>query len=142
MTKKERDRLAKAGQTDEVLHKQSNATAALALGGLGGKKYSWMTGGAAVSTPGSGIGTGAGVGPGRINTAVGGANVIKTDLGVTGHAQDRGLIARDRRHGEWREDGPKGKGVQIRDWIESLETDGKEKKGLVKALSKLRSMEL
>jgi len=142
MTKKERDRLAKAGQTDEVLHKQSNATAAMALGGLGGKKYSWLTGGAAAKTPGSGIGTGAGIGPGRINTAVGGASAAKTEAGNTGPTQDRGLIARDRRYGDWREDGPKGKGVQVRDWIEALEADGKEKKSLVKALSRLRSIEL
>ncbi|KAJ9628773.1 hypothetical protein H2203_002675 [Taxawa tesnikishii (nom. ined.)] len=50
MTKKERERQAKMGQTEEALHKNANTTAAMQLGlGRKGKKYSWMTGGVAAA---------------------------------------------------------------------------------------------
>ncbi|KAB2571411.1 putative transcription initiation factor tfiid component taf4 protein [Lasiodiplodia theobromae] len=140
MTKKERERLAKAGQTDEVLHKAANTTANMAIGGFG-KKYSWLSGGS-----GSGAST-----PSRLNTNVGGvssggglsggggASGGGSGGGGGGSTQDRSLAARDRKWGDWREDGPKGKGIQMRDLIAALEQDGNEKKTLARALVRLKS---
>lgn len=140
MTKKERERLAKAGQTDEVLHKAANTTANMAIGGFG-KKYSWLSGGS-----GSGAST-----PSRLNTNVGGvssggglsggggASGGGSGAGGGGSTQDRSLAARDRKWGDWREDGPKGKGIQMRDLIAALEQDGNEKKTLARALVRLKS---
>ncbi|EKG12613.1 Transcription initiation factor TFIID component TAF4 [Macrophomina phaseolina MS6] len=131
MTKKERERQAKAGQTDEVLHKAANTTANMAIGNLG-KKYSWLSGGGGGGGGGSGAST-----PSRLNTNVGsGSGGGGTGGGGT---QDRGLPARDRRWGDWREDGPKGKGIQMRDLIAALEQDGNEKKTLARALVRLKS---
>ncbi|KAF2143427.1 uncharacterized protein K452DRAFT_225556 [Aplosporella prunicola CBS 121167] len=128
MTKKERERIAKAGQTDEVLHKNANATANMAVGGFG-KKYSWLSGGSSgASTP-------------RINTAVGGNTGGGAVAAATNasSAQDRGLISRDRKWGEWREDGVKGQGIQIRDLVAALEADDRERKTLARALVRLKS---
>lgn len=132
LTKKERERIAKAGQTDEVLHKAANTTANMAMGGFG-KKYSWLSGGGGGG--GGGGGSGAST-PSRLNTSVGGAG---GGGGSGGGTQDRSLAARDRKWGDWREDGPKGKGIQMRDLIAALEQDGNEKKTLARALVRLKS---
>jgi len=43
------------------------------------------------------------------------------------------------RFGVWREDGERGKGVQIRDWIGALEGDGRVGgKGISKAYMRLK----
>lgn len=128
LTKKERERQAKAGQTDEVLHKAANTTANMAIGNLG-KKYSWLSGGS-----GSGAST-----PSRLNTSVGGASGGGGGSTGGGGTQDRSLTARDRKWGDWREDGAKGKGIQMRDLIAALEQDGNEKKTLARALVRLKS---
>lgn len=130
MTKKERDRLNKVGQSEEVLHRNANQTATLALGG-GKKKYSWLTGG---SGPGGST-------PGRINTTVSGVGG-PGGVGGPASAQDRALMARDRKFGDFKEDGPKGRGIQIRDLVHVLELDGKERKTLVQVLARLKSTEI
>lgn len=140
MTKKERERLAKAGQTDEVLHKAANTTANMAMGGFG-KKYSWLSGGGGGGGGFGGGGGGGGSGastPSRINTNVGGGSGGGGSAGGGG-TQDRGASARDRRWGDWREDGPKGKGIQMRDLVAALEQDSYEKKTLARALVRLKS---
>lgn len=145
MTKKERERQARTGQTEEVLHKAANDAASMALGGFKKKQYSWLSGGrsSGASTPrrtdtGSGlnspggpsIGSGGGFGsPGQVNNGSGAASEA---------AQ---LRVRGRRYGEWREDGKRGRGIQIRDFILALETDGREKRTLARCLAKLRSSE-
>ncbi|KAF2261812.1 hypothetical protein CC78DRAFT_469416 [Lojkania enalia] len=132
MTKKERDRLNKIGQTDEVLHRKANETASMALGGIGGKKkYSWMIGGG-----GGGLGSGAST-P-RINTAVGGGSGTSTP---TQPQLDRGLMGRKRNFGAMLENGEAGGGIQVRDLLHVLENDGREKKTLVFLLAKLKNTE-
>ncbi|KAK7517632.1 transcription initiation factor TFIID component TAF4 family-domain-containing protein [Phyllosticta citriasiana] len=123
MTKKERERIAKAGQTEEVLHRAANTTANMAIGGM--KKYSWLSGG-----------SGSGASTPRLNTNLAGPG--STSAGAGGQ-QDRNLAARDRKWGDWREDGPKGKSIQIRDFIAAMELDGNEKKTLARALVRLKA---
>ncbi|TGZ83315.1 hypothetical protein EX30DRAFT_304589, partial [Ascodesmis nigricans] len=122
---------------EQISHRAANATASLMMGGLGGgrkkkKTYSWMNAGGAASAPAGprpgvpgGIGTGVGVGrqvPGQH------AGSADDQLNWIGH-----------RVGVWREDGERGKGIQIRDWIGALEGDGRApKKGVCKAYLKLK----
>ncbi|KAI5252525.1 hypothetical protein E4T42_03363 [Aureobasidium subglaciale] len=135
MTKKERERQAKMGQTEEVLHKNSNTTAALQLGMGKKKKYSWLTGGAPAApvnpykqTPKSASAIAATNGTGGGKSSSG-----------SGNGTDMALQARERKWGSWREDGVEGRGIQIRDWVVVLDRDGKEKKALQKSLLKLDS---
>lgn len=126
MTKKEIQRLAKASQTEESSHRAANLTANLALGG-GGKKYSWLTGGnSGAATPRGGVAGGAGAG---------------AAAGSAPGAPDKGLLGKTRRWDSWREDGEKGRGIQVRDLVQVLELDGREKKTLVGALARLKSTE-
>ncbi|KAF2466445.1 uncharacterized protein BDR25DRAFT_269022 [Lindgomyces ingoldianus] len=136
MTKKERDRIAKIGQTEEVLHRKANETASMALG-FGKKKYSWMTGGGG---GGGGGGLGSGTSTPRLNTSVGGASGTATPAPQP-QGIDRGLIARKRTFGDAFEQGPIGKGIQMRDVIHVLELDGKEKKTLVQIKARLKNTE-
>jgi len=127
-TKKEQKKNAAAKVNEAANHAAANTTTAQFLGGGGGlfgkkKKYSWMTGGA----PGGG-GSGAST-PGRINTqglpgtpGSGPINAPPEKLTVEGA----------RRLGQWREDKERGVGIQIRDWVTVLESDGREKKALQK----------
>ncbi|KAF2183669.1 hypothetical protein K469DRAFT_710467 [Zopfia rhizophila CBS 207.26] len=134
MTKKERDRINKLGQTDDVLHRKANETAGMALGGFS-KKYSWMLGGGA-GGGGSRSGTST---PNRINTNVGAAGVASGT--ATPAAIDRALIAKKREYGAYLESEKPGKCIQMRDVVHVLETDGKEKKTLVSVLARLKSTE-
>jgi hypothetical protein len=108
-------------------HRSANSTANMMLGGGGlfgkGKKkqYAWMTSGGVGSTPGS---------P-RLNTAMAGSP------GLEGAGIGGGTFGPGKRIGEWREDREKGTGVQLRDWINALETDGREKRALVKSYARL-----
>lgn len=132
LTKKEQDRIKKLDQSTEHLHRQANQTASMALGGK--KKYSWMTGGP--SKPAV---------PARINTSVGGAGSSHgnaSGAGGAAPAMDRLLVARDRKFGEFREDGSKGRGIQLRDLVHVLEVDGKERKTLMRTLARLSSKEV
>ncbi|ORY13431.1 transcription initiation factor TFIID component TAF4 family-domain-containing protein [Clohesyomyces aquaticus] len=146
MTKKERDRIAKIGQTEEVLHRKANETASMALGKK--KKYSWMTGGGGGGGGGGlggGLGGGSGASTPRLNTAVGGAagsaSGTATPAQQPGPSIDRGLIARKRTFGDAIELGAIGKGIQVRDVIHVLELDGREKKTLVQILARLKNTE-
>lgn len=125
LTKKERDRINKAGQTDEVLHQAANVTASLALGKK--KKYSWMT---------SGSGSGAAT-PSRLNTA------SKVNSGTATPAPptiDRALLARKRTFlGGEVELTDMGKKIQLRDLVHVLENDGRERKTLAQIISRMRS---
>lgn len=132
LTKKERERQAKAGQTEEVLHKNANTTAAmqLGMGKKGKKKYSWMSGGAPAvpSNPYKAAPKPA------TSPMMNGASSGKSPAGVAESGVDRALQVRERKWGGWREDGIEGRGIQIRDWVMVLERDGREKKALQKAL--------
>lgn len=129
---------SKAPKIDETQsQKNANQTAAWmaggALGGRFGKKkktYSWMTGGGipAVSTP---IGGRPSL-PGTPGPDAGGPME-----GVTPTGQGP-LNAWGKRWGEWKEDGEKGQGLQLRDWIGALEADGRETKAVARAYFKLK----
>jgi Transcription initiation factor TFIID component TAF4 family len=107
----------------EDQHKSQNSTANMMLGSAFGKKkgksYAWMTGGAAP----------------KLNTQVG----INGDL-ADGTKGDGGvsLDAGRNRMGGWRDDKEKGKGIQLRDYLPALESEGKERKTLAKGLAKLK----
>ncbi|KAI4720501.1 hypothetical protein E4T48_03259 [Aureobasidium sp. EXF-10727] len=135
MTKKERERQAKMGQTEEVLHKNSNTTAALQLGLGKKKKYSWLTGGAPAAPVNPYKQTPKSTSVGAATNSTGGGRSSSTG----GNGIDKALQVRERKWGSWREDGVEGRGIQIRDWVVVLERDGKEKKALQKSLLKLES---
>ncbi|CZT40736.1 related to tpa inducible protein [Rhynchosporium secalis] len=122
-TKKEQKKNAAAKVNEAANHAAANTTTAQFLFGKKQKKYSWLTGGGASGGGGSGAST-----PGRINTQ---------GLGTPGsgpvNAPPEKLTAEGaRRLGKWREDKERGVGIQIRDWITVLESDGREKKALQK----------
>ncbi|KAF8545456.1 transcription initiation factor TFIID component TAF4, partial [Trichophaea hybrida] len=118
-------------------HRAANATANMMMGGFGGgfgskkkkKTYSWMNAGGA--TPGtSAMGMGA-LRPGP----VGSVGAIDTGAAQTSAGPDLGnLNWTGQRLGVWREDGERGKGIQIRDWVGALEGDGRVgSKAIIKA---------
>ena len=121
-TKKDK-KLAESKFTEAQQHKSANETARGALGSLIGKKgksYSWMTGGTntpkAVSSPAPT--------PSRINSALG-ASSSSTLNGVRPAAASRGV-----QFGDWDED--KDPGIQARDLLLVLETDGRAPRSLMK----------
>jgi hypothetical protein len=133
LTKKDREKAAKAGQSDEVAHRATNATASMALGGFGkSKKYSWLTGGG-----GGGGGASSGTSTPR---PVAGSGVSGTSTPIAKPVED-GLRAKEKDVGKWREDGRGGKGLQLRDLVAALELDGRESKVLSKAYMKLKDDE-
>lgn len=155
MSKKELERQKKADMANEEAQtRNANSAVAMALGGK--SKYAWMNkakggagGASGTSTPMRGVGTAkaAGGASGAAGTAGGsgaaaggtakaGANVngaTSMALGKDG-LPPPGL---DRTYGVWREDGPGGRDVQLRDWIGVLEGDGRERKALALSLLKL-----
>ncbi|OAG03821.1 uncharacterized protein CC84DRAFT_1188391 [Paraphaeosphaeria sporulosa] len=130
ITKKERDRINKAGNTEEAVHKRANETAAMALGmKKGKKKYSWMD-------LGSGGGSGASTPRGNPVT-VGSASGTSTPAAAQ---TDRGLLATKRKfQGGNLEKGDEGEKIQLRDIVHVLELDGKERKALVQIIARMRS---
>ncbi|PQE12161.1 hypothetical protein CJF31_00000367 [Rutstroemia sp. NJR-2017a BVV2] len=139
-TKKEQKKKAEAKVSEAASHAAANVTTTTFLGGRSGlfgkkKNYSWMTAG---SGGGGGGGGGSGTStPGRIITqGLGGASSPAANTGPEKLTAD-GV----RRMGAWREDGDKGRNVQIRDWIMVLEEDGREKKALQKAYTWLDQSE-
>ena len=119
-TKKERETAAKKerNMTEESQTQSANVAANLALGG---KKYAWMSKiGAGKQAPKQTPGK-----PGAVPA------VQKKKEGVDAIV--------DRKYGSWREDGVGGKGVQLRDWIGVLEMDGRERKTLQWAYTKLEA---
>jgi hypothetical protein len=137
LTKKEQRELKKAGGgkggrggVGDTSTATANQTLQHLMGGFGGRKkgkqYSWMTAGT------SGAST-----PTRLST---------TDLpGTPGAASTRATqpppltIEGKQRLGTWREDGDKGKQIQLRDWITVMEIDGLELKAIQDAYIKLDS---
>lgn len=130
ITKKERERQAKASQTEDVLRKQANQTATLALGKS--KKYSWLTGGN--TGGGAGLSTGAGQ---RERLAAQKISGIKKSEPSTPAApkEEPGLVSKKsfQRLGLLKE----VPGLCLRDLVNVLERDGKEKKSLVRAYQRL-----
>jgi len=121
MTKKEKERLAKLGNSDDALHNRANETAAMQLGfGKKKKTYNWMTGGAA-ATPSNPYTPKAAKAVTATNGAKGDGKKANTE---------KGLQAKERKWGSWRESGIEGQGIQIRDFAAVLERDGKDRKAL------------
>lgn len=124
-TKKEMKKKAEAKTSEAASHAAANVTTGQFLGGrsLFGKKknYAWMTAG------GSGSGTST---PGRIMTqGLGGSS----NAPIINSGPEKLTTDGVRRLGTWREDGDKGRSIQLRDWIMVLEDDGREKTALQKA---------
>lgn len=136
INKKEMKKQAEAKATEAVQHQHAVETARMATNSLtsrvrfGGKKkeYNWLkkpaVGGSAFSTPS------------RINTNVSSAN--PDSGGTPGGASGRGGLSAQatRGLGDWREDGEKGKGVQLRDVLIMLELDGRGVKNVQRGYSK------
>jgi len=119
MSKKQREALEKSARADmseEIQTRSANATATMQLGG--GKQYAWMNKGAAATPAGRQV-------PGFRGTP----KVVTAAKQAPGPTDEFGGV-RDRRFGQWREDGVGGRGVQLRDWIGVLEMDGREKRTL------------
>lgn len=128
LSKKEMNKKQKEAQSQEVhAFKTSNQTAAM-MAGMGRKnRYSWMSGGASnmptnrfAKSSGSGTAT-----PKAQPDPAPGAATKEEEIKVP-------------TWGDWREDSVDARGIQLRDWAWVLERDGKEKKSLQKALTKLR----
>ncbi|KAF9734918.1 hypothetical protein PMIN06_012263 [Paraphaeosphaeria minitans] len=130
ITKKERDRINKAGNTEEAVHKRANETAAMALGmKKGKKKYSWMD-------LGGGGGSGAATPRGNPVTGAGASGTATPAAAQT----DRGSMAYKRKfQGGNLEKGDEGEKIQLRDIVHVLELDGKERRALVQIIARMRS---
>jgi hypothetical protein len=129
ISKKERERQAKASQTEEVLRKQANQTAHLALGKS--KKYSWLN--AANTGGGPGLATGAGQ---RERLAKQSTGVKKSGTSTpVAPAEDPGLVSKKsfQQIGLLKET----PGLQLRDMVNVLERDSKEKRALIRAYQRL-----
>ena len=138
ITKKQRDAMNKAGQTEDVLHRKANETAALALGGGRKKKYSWMTGGSGGGGGGGGGGGASGAStPTRQTAGTGGSGVATPAAAAT----EIGLRAKKRNYGANIENTEIGEKIQVRDLIHVLESDGREKKTLTLILARLKNTE-
>lgn len=129
-TKKEMKKKAEAKTSEAASHAAANVTTTQFLGGgksMFGKKkqYSWMTAG------GSGSGSST---PGKIMTQGLGSSGASP---VANPGPEKMTTDGVRRLGTWREDGGKGRNIQLRDWIMVLEDDGREKKALQKAYAQV-----
>jgi hypothetical protein len=136
ISKKELAKQKGAQMSEDYMHKQANQTAALALGG-GSKKYSWMT--AAAAPAASTLAAGAGLGRGSIPASRNGSGAVPTLS-----QEDAALRSKEswKQLGDFREDGPRGRGVQMRDFITVVERDGLEKKTVTKLLLYLSSQDV
>lgn len=120
------------GRKGEVSDAASTATANQTIqhlmGSFGGrtkgKKYSWMTGGA------SGAST-----PTRLNTQ----GLPGTPSATTARGPEKTRLTQEgkNRLGMWRDDGDKGKKIQMRDWLTVMEIDGIDLKAIQDAYMKL-----
>lgn len=129
MTKKEAKRLLDAKISEAQQHQQSVETARMATNSMlstsrfGAKKsYSWLKGG---GTTGSGFTT-----PTRAAPATPTAGADKTG------AKAETTVVTGKRLGTWREDKEKGRGIQVRDILFTLELDGRGSRHIQKAYSK------
>jgi Transcription initiation factor TFIID component TAF4 family len=128
LSKKEEKKQAAANQTSEALQRSANETANMQLGGFS-SKYSWMTNSATKAGPS--IATGAGLreklSSSRKPTAVQSKPDPKTEnVGLESkHSYKQlGLLT-------------EGPGILLRDFINVLDREGKEKKALMKGYSRL-----
>ncbi|KAK6346347.1 hypothetical protein TWF730_010673 [Orbilia blumenaviensis] len=131
MTAKEAKK-AQNSRLDEIQsHKAANETASLMLGGGRKKKYSWMSAGA---------GPGGGSGASTPNRPHGGSSAAAGTPGTAAGAvtTNAPTMYWGKRMGEWNEQGERGKNIQIRDWVQALEQDGREVRSLQKAYLKLK----
>lgn len=148
LSKKQQDKQRKKAADDpNKQHEAATTVLNKALGG--GRKYSWMSGGkadAAKASPNPITRVNTGVGgpttPGGSATASGATGTVggKPPAGAAKPGEP-GLQAKDRKFGEWREDGRGGAGVQTRDLLHVLEQDGKAKKTYVRTLTYLKNAE-
>lgn len=129
-----------ASKKEEVMsHKAANATAnmMMGVGGFGGKRkkktYSWMSaaaGGGPASLAPIGVG-------GGLAIPVAGPGTPGGSVGLENGGQP--YWSGGQRIGAWRDDGERGGGVQIRDWIGALEGDGRGVgRGVVKAYLRMK----
>lgn len=130
VSKKEQKRQAEVKATEAQQHTATNQTTSMALGigGSLGKKLSWMQ---KPGLPGSGASSS--MLP-RVNTGSQGASKSSAAAGASSASQ----LHRIRQYGGFREDKEAGTGVQLRDIIFALESDGKDKMALAKAYAKLK----
>lgn len=129
VSKKEQKRQAEVKATEAQQHTATNQTTSMALGigGSLGKKLSWMQ---KPSLSGSGASS---MLP-RVNTGSQGASKSSAAAGASSASQ----LHRIRQYGGFREDKEAGAGIQLRDIIFALESDGKDKMALAKAYAKLK----
>lgn len=119
-------RLAEASSTAST-----NQTLNTLMGGFGRKKkkeYSWL------QKSGSGAGT--------PRASAGEASTSASGATTAAKAHEKTTLTPDPRYprlGTWREDKEKGKNIQLRDWVNALETDGIEGKAIQDAYLKLDS---
>jgi hypothetical protein len=142
MTKKEQERQKKEASknAENLSHNTTNATAAaFALGGRG-KKYSWMTGGSGAGIENKYAKPKANASGTATPHAAVKSEGASPGAAAAGASMARGASGQGRapEWGDWREDGPGGKGIQTKDWIHVLEREGgKDKKALQRAYNKL-----
>jgi hypothetical protein len=125
LTKKERERQAKAGQTEEVLQRNANETANMQLGGRS-SKYSWLNAGPRL---GGGLSAGAGIKEKLASKSKPATPKPKEeDIGLDSRHTYRtlGLLK-------------EVPGISMLDYLNVLEKTGKEKKTLVRGFAKLGS---
>lgn len=130
VSKKEQKRQAEVKATEAQQHTATNQTTSMALGigGSLGKTLSWM------QKPGlSGSGASSSMLP-RVNTGPQGASKSSAAAGAISASQ----LHRIRQYGGFREDKEAGGGIQLRDIIFALESDGKDKMALAKAYARLK----
>ncbi|KAI9752745.1 MAG: dual specificity protein kinase kns1 [Chaenotheca gracillima] len=136
VSKKELARQQSARVDEAHQHKSANSTARMMLGGGSnffgkkkGKGYSWM------NTGGGGPGASTG---NKGNATTGGLETGSVEASAAGSAPGVLPGRWGRRMGEWREDRDRGAGIQLRDFVNALEADGKEHRSLAFAYSKLK----
>lgn len=133
MTMKEARKHQTSKLEEQISHRAANQTAQMMMGGFGGKKkktYAWMNAGSAAAGGGS---TTPRMGPQANPGSVGASSV------PTGASEADQLNWIGQRMGVWREDGERGRNVQIRDWVVALEADGRVgKKGIQAAWLKMK----
>jgi hypothetical protein len=125
MTKKDKDALKKTATTDEAMHRKANETASMALGSKK-KKYAWMN---TAGTPGASI-------P-RPSVVAGGSGVATPGAA----AVDKGLIGKKKTYGGDIETTEIGARIQLRDLIQVLQHDGRERKTLAIILARQKTTE-
>jgi hypothetical protein len=123
--KKDKDALKKTATTDEAMHRKANETASMALGSKK-KKYAWMN---TAGTPGASI-------P-RPSVVAGGSGVATPGAA----AVDKGLIGKKKTYGGDIETTEIGARIQLRDLIQVLQHDGRERKTLAIILARQKTTE-